>query len=759
MCPPGIGADVQRVDGVDKVRGKPLYAADRVLPGMVHAVPVAAAAGKGRIRRIDTAKAERSPGVVQVLTHLNMDRLQPVRFLFAGGQAIQGFQPLQSDRILYRGQPVALVLAESLEAATAAAALVEVDIAVEPFQVTLDAPGAEQVLQAKAMPWFKDFVTGDVEKALTGAAVVVDQTYSTPAQHQNPIELLSTVASWDGDRLLVHEGTQGAQTVLQGLAIALGIPPEKIRVTSPYIGGGFGQKNSLIFHTVMAAVAARRVGRPVKLVVPRAQVFHGTSFRAAARHRVRLGADRSGRIVAASQLSDVQTSRFDLMPFTGAESTSRMYGIPNFSGVTRLVQLDTQTPGFMRTPFEMSAFFALESAMDELAERLGQDPVALRLAHDTQTDPISGKPYSVRRLKECLQRGSERFGWARRDARPGSMRQPDGTLVGWGMAAGAYPATTVPVVAVVRMDAAGGVAVSVGGHEMGQGIRTAIALVVAEELGVDPQRVQITIGDTVVPPQHITAGAWGTASATPAVQVAARSARARLAELALGAPGKPFRELTAAQLSVRDGRLIALDGRSLSIGEVLKQAGRDHVEGRCERLGPGQTAEAMAHAQLGLVSLVGPEFPDFVAFSYVAQFAEVRVEARLRRVSVTRMVSVIDCGRVVSRRTAFSQAYGCQVWSVGAALSEESEVDPRFGGFLNSNIAEYQVPVNADIHGFEVDFIDEPDLRFNSVGARGLGEVVCVGAAAAIANAVFHATGVRVRDLPIRIEKLLPPEG
>jgi xanthine dehydrogenase YagR molybdenum-binding subunit len=718
-----IGADIPRVDGIDKVMGRPIFGADRLLPNMAHALPVAATVGKGRITRIDTAKAEQVPGVPVVLTHVNMDRLQPVRFVFAGGQGIQSFQPLQADRVLYRGQPIALVVAENLEAASEAAALIDVEYEPEPFAVQLDAEGREVVIQAEATPWFHDFVAGDADGALKTAPVVIEQTYMTPPQHQNPIELLSSVAEWQDGHLTIHEGTQGAQTVWMGLATALGIDPEKVHVTSPFVGGGFGQKNSMIFHTVMAAVAARRVGRPVKIVLPRAQVFHGTSFRPAVRHTLKLGAEASGRIVACVHESDAQTSRHDLMPFNGAETTARMYGIPNYRGMARLIKLDTHTPGFMRAPFEMSAFFALECGIDELAYRLQKDPVELRIANDAQADPISGKPYSLRRLKECLQRGADKFGWARRSPQPMSMREPDGTLIGWGMAAGAYPASIVPNAATVRLYADGTADVSVGGHEMGQGIRTAIALVAAEELGIDPTHVRITIGDSSgdssAPPQHITAGAWGTASATPPVQEAARRARAQAEAGELSKPGVAY------------------------------------VEGRVERVGAGAPADAMGHARQGLVSLVGPEFPDFVAFAFIAHFVEVRVEPRLRRTRVTRIVSVVDCGRVVSRRTAHSQVYGGLVWSVGAALSEETEVDPRFGGWLNSNIAEYQIPVNADIRNFEIDFIDEPDTRFNSVGAKGLGEVPCCGAAAAIANAVYHASGRRVRKLPIRIEDLL----
>jgi len=754
MNPNGIGADAQRVDGVDKVMGRPIFAADRILPRMAHAVPVPAAVGKGRIVRMDVSEAQSVPGVLLVLTHQNMDRLNPVGFIFAGGQAIQSYQPLQSNVIAYRGEPVALVVAESLEAAWEAAYRVHVEYVAAPFTVEPDAPGAEIVVQAAALPWFHDFVSGNADKALGKAAVVVDETYTAPRQHQNPIELLSAVAEWEGDRLTVHEGTQASQSVQQGLAIALGIDPGKVRVLSPYAGGAFGSKNSMCFHSVMAAVASRHIGRPVKLVVPRAQVFYGTSFRAGTRHRVALGAESSGRIVAGIQETRAQTSRFDLMPFTGAETTSRMYGIPNYRGAATLVRLDTQTPGFMRGPFEMSASFALESAMDELAYRLGQDPIALRIANDTQVDPISGKPYSVRRLKECLVRGAERFGWARRTPAPMSMREADGTLIGWGVAAGGYPALTAPATAAIRLGADGVAHVSVGGHEMGQGIRTAIVLVAADELGLESEKIRLTIGDTNAPPQHITAGAWGTASAGPPVQEAARAIRARLFELATSGD-RPLAGAGPARLELRNGRIEAPDGRAIDITALLQGAGLESVEAQSQRLAPGLPPDALSRAAKGMAAMAGPEYPDFVAFSYIAHFAEVRVDPRVPRARVSRMVSVVDCGRVVSRRTATSQVYGGLVWGVGTALLEETEVDSRFGGFLNNNLAEYQVPVNGDVRNFEVEFIDEPDPQFNSLGAKGVGEVAAVGATAAIANAVFHATGKRVRDLPIRIEKLL----
>jgi xanthine dehydrogenase YagR molybdenum-binding subunit len=755
MAEQTVGSDAQRVDGADKVRGRALYAADRLIARTAYALPVTATIGRGRIRRIDVSKAEAVPGVILVLTHLTMDKLKPLQFIFAGGHGSQSLQPLQSNAIAYRGQPVALIVANTIEAARAASSVISVDYETKAFSVELDDKGGEEVVQSVAAPYFPDFVAGNADEALAAAPVVVDETYTTPAQHHNAMELLSTVAEWQGDRLVVHEGTQAAQALCQGLAIQLGIDAANVRVISPYVGGAFGQRNSIAPHTVMAAVAARRVGRPVKLVVPRDQIFHAVHFRPAVEHRVRVGADKDGKFIAAIHEMRVQTSRFDLMPFTGAETTSRMYGFPNFRSATKVVKLDTQTPGFMRAPFEMSSAVALEGAIDSLAYKLGRDPVELRLANDTQVDPITGRPFSLRRLNECLRRGAQRFGWDRRSPKPASMRDKDGTFIGWGVACGGYPGYICPTVATTRLNADSTADVWVDGHEMGQGIRTAIALVAAGELGLQPKQIRITIGDTIAPPQHLTAGSWGTATATPAVMQAAQEVRAQLIKMATSQEDSALKSATPADLVLRGGRVETRDGKGVPYVELMKRAGVTSLVGKKEWFAPGQKRDVLARAGQGLVALGGPEFPDFVTFSYIAHFAEVRVDPRICRPRVSRVVSVVDCGRVISKRTARSQVYGGVVWGVGAALSEESEVDPRFGGFLNSNIAEYQVPVNADIGSCEVDFIDEPDLKLNAVGVKGLGEVASVGVAAAIANAVYHATGKRVLDMPIRIENLL----
>jgi len=436
-------------------------------------------------------------------------------------------------------------------------------------------------------------------------------------------------------------------------------------------------------------------------------------------------------MVAAIHEVDAQTSRHDLFPGEYTATSSRLYGFTNFRGVERLVRTDVQTPGYMRAPFEHPACFAMECCVDELAYALGQDPVALRLANDAATDTATGLPFSSRHVAECLRRGAMRFGWAKRPMAPGSIRGADGTEIGWGVAIGAYPGMIVPAIAHLEVRDDGAVVIGVGAHEMGQGIRTALANAVSRKLGVPAEQVSAIVGDTRAAPQHLTAGSWGTATAVPT------------AEDACDAMVEALGELSSTGIA---GRTPA---------EILKAAGRHSLVVTAQRKAPGQPDAIFGRLRAGLPSIGGPVFDSHVTFSYIAHFVEVRVEPGTRRIRVPRVVSVADCGRVVSPRTAASQVRGGVVWGIGAALREVSEVDPRYGGFVNADLAEYVLPVNADVGSIEVGFIDEPDTTFNSAGVKGLGEVSMVGVAAAIANAVFHATGRRLRDLPIRIEQLL----
>jgi xanthine dehydrogenase YagR molybdenum-binding subunit len=722
---------LQRVDARAKVTGTLRYGADRAPDGLAYAAFAVATIGRGRVVSVDTAAADKVPGVQLVITRIDPDELRSPGFIMGGGYGFQSFQSLTSDRIAYRGQPIALVVADTLLAATEAAGLITAAYEPEQAAATIDADGAETVVQAQAIPipMLADTAVGDADTAFAAAPVQVDVEIHGPAQHQVPMELISSVAEWHGDTLVVHEGTQNSGAIQNGVAQQLDIDPGRVQVISPSVGGGFGQKNSLQPHIGPLAIAARRLGRPVKLVLTRPQTFHQASFRPASRQRVRLGADASGRLLAAIHEIDQQTSRHDLFPALYTEVSSRLYGIGDFRGQQRLVRTDVQTPGYMRAPFEHISVFAMESAVDEVAYATGQDPVAIRLANDTMTDPVTGLPFSSRYVSECLRRGAQRFGWADRNPEPRSMRDRDGTLIGWGVAIGAYPGSAAPAIAKLSADAAGTVTVAVAGHEMGQGIRTAITRLVADDLGIDPAAVQVSVGDTRSTPQHLTAGSWGTATALPAVHAALRELRARLSLPAAGPA-----DLRAA----------------------VAATGTDRVDAEATTVAQGQQADvAVDRLRKGLPAIAGPEYPGFVTFSYIAHFAEVRIEPTTCRIRVPRVVSVADCGRVASPVTAASQVRGGVIWGIGATLREQSLVDPRYGGFLNSTMEEYPVVVNADIHQIDVDLIDEPDPLLNPIGVKGLGEVAMVGVSAAIGNAVFHATGTRFRRLPIRIEDVL----
>lgn len=722
-----------RVDAYDKVRGQALYAADYFSPRMAHAVLARATIARGRITGIDTSAASAVKGVLLVLTHENIGEIKSPGYVFGGGTAYQSLQPLATDEIAHRGQPIALIAAESLEAAREAASLIKVEYATASFVPTIDAPGAEIVDQADTPigGYFPDPSWGDADAAFAIAAHKVEGTFSSPPQHQNPIELIATVAEWEGDRLTIREGSQYAGGIRVAIATQLGIDPSNVRVVSPYLGGGFGQKNSAQTQTVFAAIASRRLNRPVKLVVPRSEIFHDASFRSANRHSIKLAADESGKFVAAIHEALAQTSRHDYMPAVYTDLSAHQYDYENYRGIDRLTQIDTQTPGFMRAPWEHPASFALDSVVDELAYAMGKDPVELRLLNDTQTDRLTGRPHSSRHLAECLRIGRDRFGWSQRSMQPGSMRTKDGALIGWGVGTGNYPGYSMPAMARITVTDDGRATLISSVHEMGQGARSALVSVVERMLRIPQERVTILIGDTDAGPQLLTAGSWGAAGTVPVVEEACAMLIASLEELGQGPLG---------------------DRQPV---ELLRAAGRTSLSAEVRRKAPGQPDDALKSLQQGMLSYAGPRYPDFVTYSYAAHFVEVHVEPNTRRVRVPRVVSVADCGRVVSPVAAASQVRGGVTWGIGAALREISETDLRYGGFLNADIAEYVVPVNADIGQIDVYFVDKPDTKLNRSGVKGLGEVAMTGVAAALANAIFHATGKRVRSLPIRIEDLL----
>ena len=716
--------DRDRVDARGKVTGATDYSADLAFPDLLYAMLVPARIAKGRVTAISVKGAMRVPGVVRVLTPADFPT--PPAPPSPGG-SLQGPPPptpTLTSEIAYRGQPVAVVLAETLEAAVEGAEAMRPSYAETPFLALIDSDGA-------AREPAEGVEAGDAARAMARAVTTVEAEYESPPQHHNPIEMLSTTAVWSGGRLTIYEGTQGASVTKANVARALRIDPALVDVKSHTIGGGFGQKGTAQRQTAIIGRAAMLTGRPVKLVLPRGQIFHNASFRPLSRHKVKIGADVAGRMIAVEYDADHQQSRTGQFPPEYHEGPVQMYGIADYEGTAANVKIDTQGPGYMRAPHPHPGCFAFECAVDELAEKLGRDPVAFRLAHDTTTDPVTGRPLSSRFLNECITEGARRFGWARRDPRPGATVLADGTQVGWGVGCGSYPAISSANISTLRVSADGATRFALSGQEMGQGIRTVIAAVLLRELDIDPEKLEIAIGDTTAAPQHQTAGSWGTASVVPVAEAAARKMNASVAEL-LGErriAGNLHRQLAA-------------------VRRPYVQVGHDH-------LAPGQQPKAFADLRNSGYALAGPAYPAFTTFSYIAHFVEVHVEPRTRRVRVPRVVSIADCGRVVSPRTSRSQVHGGVVWAIGAALREETEVDPRFGGWLNNDLADYVVPVNADIGEIDVGFIDRPDPLLNGIGAKGLGEVAMVGAAAAVANAVHHATGRRIRRMPIRVEHLL----
>lgn len=703
--PAEVFSDIARVDARDKVRGHTRYAADVRLPGMLYAMLVPARIAKGTLSELDIMPAMQTAGVVRVLT--------------------SGDAPSLSNSISFRGQPVAMVIAETVEAAVEGAEAVNAVYDATPFIPRMDSPGATRIPA-------DGFNAGDAEAALRAAATVVEGTFETPTQHHNPIELLGTVAEWSDGRLIIHEGCQNTEVVKSALAQAFDLPPERVIIRSEYVGGGFGQKSPPKLQTALVAHAARLTGRPVKLVTPRGQIFHIAPYRPRSVHQIRLGADANGRMTAISY--DVVQENIPNGAFLSSgyhEDIARLYSIENFQATAGDIHIDRQTPRHTRGTHPFPAGFALESAIDELAYALGKDPVKLRLDHVATTDIIAGQPLAPHFLSDCLTEGARRFDWSRRTPEPGSMRLADGTLVGLGVACGIFGASGAAAETTLRVRADGTTTVKASGHEMGQGIRTAVANTIIQGLDINPDRLEIQMGDTAIGPQMMTVGERGTASIVPVIAKAVQAVRARFEELA--GSTRPAGNLH----------------------EKLARLKRPYIEVRVSELAPGQDASALEGFRNGARSGAGPEYPGFTSMSYIAQFVEIHIEPGTRRIRMPRAVSIADIGRVVSPRTAMGQMYGGMVWGFSTALREETEIDPRFAGYLNDDLADYVMAVNADIGNIEVSLIDKPDPMVNSVGVKGMGELVMLGTAAAIANAIYHATGKRLRKLPIRIEDAL----
>jgi xanthine dehydrogenase YagR molybdenum-binding subunit len=678
-----IGAALDRIEGPDKVTGAAKYAYEYAGAGeAAYAAIVQSTAGKGRIRSVDAAAALAVPGVLAVLTHENAPRLVEVDDA--------ELAVLQSDAVAYRGQIVGAVVAESYEAARQAERLVRIEYDEQAPDVDLRWDRDDLYKPDRVNPDFPtDTADGDFDAAFQLAEVSLDETYETPAFHNNPMEPHTTMAVWHGDGVTLYDSNQGAPPVVSAVAKAFGLAPEQVRVIAPHVGGGFGSKGTPRPHVLLSVMCSQRVDRPVKLAVTRQQMFVFTGYRTPTIQRVRLGADGEGRLTAIAHDVVEQTSTLAEFAEQTAVVTRMMYAAPNRRTTHRLARLDVPTPSWMRAPGECPGMYALESAIDELALACGLDPIELRIRNEPEVDPESGNRFSTRNLVACLREGAERFGWAER-----GPRREGRWLVGSGVAASTYPARRRPAQAIARAEADGTFVVRLAACDIGTGARTVLTQIAADTLHVPLDRVRVEIGDSDYPPAGLAGGSMGTSSWGSAVVKACRTLHARLGE------GLP-------------------------------------LEVRVDTADDAEAEEPLAKHGFG------------------AQFVEVRVDSDTGEVRVPRVLGVFAVGRIMNAKTARSQLIGGMTMGVSMALLEESVIDPRFGDYVNHDFATYHVAACADIEEIEAAWIEEHDPHVNPMGAKGIGEIGIVGTAAAVANAVHHATGIRIRKLPIRLDKLV----
>jgi xanthine dehydrogenase YagR molybdenum-binding subunit len=740
---PAIGRPVSRVDGPQKVTGAARYTAEITLPGLLHAAVVGATVPSGRVTGIDTVRALGADGVVAVLTHENMPRVAAPHLLpsLVGGPAPgQSFFPMQDDVVHYAGQPVAIVLADTHERAQHAASLLAVGYEREPSVTTID-EGRETAYEAERL--FGGLLPGrnergDVAAALAEAEVRVDVAYRFAANNHNPLEPSATTAVWDGGRVTIYDSTMGVRASQLTVAHLLGMSLADVRVIAPFVGGGFGSKAMIWPHVTLAALAARHVGRPVRLSLTRPQMFTSTGHREEQEQRLSIGATRDGRITAIDHEKLSITSPFDdwAEPATGA--SSQVYATPNYRGVHRLVRGNTMTPTFTRGPGESLGVFVLETAMDELAETLGVDPVELRVRTHSPVDP-RGNPWSSGGLVECLRRGAELFGWADRDPAPRSRRDGD-WLIGTGVAAASYPvALFMPTQrARARIFADGNAVVETATQEFGTGVTTMMTQVGADALGVPLEAMRYSVGDTDLPNSTAAVGSAGSSMVSSAVHAAGTALREQLLALAVADPASPLHGADPGAVDVVDGRMaLRTDGGTGESYAALLQRNR-----QSDMEAIGSWTPPPLDTPHGLLT-------------FGAQFAEVAVDPDLGLVRVRRMTGVFAPGRVLNPKLARSQLMGGMLWGLGQALLEGNRMDPRQGRWAAGNLGEYLVPVNADAPDVTVDFVDVIDEVVSPLGVKGVGEIGQVGVAAAIANAVFHATGRRVRELPMAAELVM----
>jgi xanthine dehydrogenase YagR molybdenum-binding subunit len=736
---PVTGLPIDRRDGRLKVTGHARYAAEFDIDNLAHAVLVQSTVSRGTIAGFDLAAAKAVPGVLAILTPDNAPHLAPNQSGAPGN--VVAFPLLQDNTTDYNGQHIAVVVADTLERAQYAAALVKVsyqegEAAVRMADALAEAYPPKHFRNGSRPP---DSRRGDPDAAWDAAPIRLDLTYTTPVEHHNPMEPHATIALWDSDRLTVYSATQGIDASQHTLATLFGLKPEQVRVICPFVGGGFGCKGVTWPHVALTAMAARQVGRPVKLVLTRAQMYTSNGYRPQTIQHLKIAASPDGHLQGLRHDVLAQMSQPVIGEFAEPAGliSEMLYACPNVAVTHRLVPLNMPLPTFMRAPGEASGSFALESAIDELAAAVKRDPLAVRLANYAETNPHEDKPFSSKSLRQCYAAGAAAFGWARRTPEPGSMRDGD-ALIGWGMATATYPMNRSKASARVVFEADGGVVVQAATQDIGTGTYTVMAQLAADALRMPIHRVRFELGDSRFPPAPVSGGSQTAASVGPAVLAAVDAARQKLFAMALADNRSPFAGAAGADLALADGFIQMRDApyRRLSVPGLLARNKLD----RFEAVGTAAPGDEKQHYSM---------------HSFGAQFVEVRIDPDLREIRVSRCVGAFAPGRILNAKTARSQAIGGIVFGIGMALLEETAIDPNVGRVTNPNVAEYLMPVNADIPEIQTIFIAEEDRLVNPIGVKGLGELPIVGVAAAIANAVWHATGKRVRDLPIRLDKLL----
>jgi xanthine dehydrogenase YagR molybdenum-binding subunit len=737
---PTIKGSRPRIDGPLKVTGAARYSSDYNLPGMLYAVPVCANISSGAIASLDTRQAESMPGVKAVYHRANMGKLYrtvpPSGF---SGIIDEKRPPFEDDTIRYFGQYVAAVVALTFEQAVAAASAVKVTYSTTAHNVSTHFSESEATAKPNV-----DSHRGDPDAAFQSAPVQIDQTYVTPVETHNPIELHASVADFDGQKFTLYETTQAVCNAQDVMAQMLGVPIENVRVISRFLGSGFGGKLWPWPHALIAAQASRNLGRPVKLVVTRDMMFQSVGHRPRTQQHVRLGATREGKLVALMHDSLNHTSLLDDYSEGCSEATPYSYSVANLRATSAIVRRNVGTPTSMRGPGAVPGLFALESAVDELAIALKMDPIQLRLLNEPAKDEGINLPFSSRHFVECLKVGSEKFGWPRYTPGIGSMKGTDaqaGLTLGWGVAGCSWIAVRCDANASVELLADGSARVSSATQDIGTGTYTVLSNVVAEKTGIASERIDVVLGDSSLPLGPISGGSWATASMIPAVIDAIEKAQQTLFAIATSGPAAAFANKKADDLVLSEGRvhLKSADASTgIPFGEILTKAS--------VRAATGQGKSA---------GTFGDPHPKFSTHSFGAQFAEVTWQPEIARLRVSRVVTVIDAGRILNPKPARNQVEGAVVMGIGMALFEATRYDAKTGAPINNNLADYILTTNADAPSIDVTFLDYPDLALNALGARGVGEIGLAGIAPAIANAVHHATGIRVRELPIRIEDLL----